>query len=116
AGMGSPEADLYELPLPTLALHRSQSDTHIGVAVFPTRRFFHQLIVTRRDSPIRSLEEFRGKRVGIMHWYQHALGVWLRGHLSDAYGIAPSEISWFTEEPSLYDRDEATGAPITYIG
>jgi 4,5-dihydroxyphthalate decarboxylase len=116
AGMGDPEADLYELPLPTLALHRLQSDTHIGIPVFPTRRFFQQLIVTRRDSPIQRLEELRGKRVGVMRWYQHGTAVWLRGYLSDVHDISPSEIAWFAEEPSLYDRDEATGAPITYIG
>jgi 4,5-dihydroxyphthalate decarboxylase len=84
--------------------------------VFPTRRFFQQLTITRRDSPIQRLEELRGKRVGVMRWYQHGTVVWLRGYLSDAHGISPSEIAWYAEEPSLYGRDEATGAPINYIG
>jgi 4,5-dihydroxyphthalate decarboxylase len=41
--------------------------------------------------------------------------VWLRGHLSEAYGIAPTDNEWVTERPSLYGRDDATGARIEQI-
>lgn len=99
--LGSPDADVYELPLPAMVIRRSQEDTHRAIAVYPKRTFFHQLLLTHRDRPVERFEDFRGKRIGLLNWYQHALGVWLRGHLRESYGILPEEMRWFTERPSL---------------
>ncbi len=113
--MGTPEADVYEMPIVAHIIYRTRIHTHTGIAAITKRNFFQQLVITHRDSAIRTLEDLRGKRVAQMGWYQHSMAVWLRGHLSDRFGIDPSEISWFTERPSLYDLDESAKAPITVV-
>jgi len=99
--LGSPEADVYELPLPAMVIQRSRQDTHRAIAVYPKRTFFHQLLLTHRDRPLERFDDFRGARIGLLNWYQHALGVWLRGHLRESHGILPEETRWFTERASL---------------
>jgi 4,5-dihydroxyphthalate decarboxylase len=99
--IGAQEADVYETPLPSLIIERERSDRHRGIAVFPRRKFFHQLLLVGRDSPLRDLGDLRGKRIGLLRWYQHALGVWLRGHLKERWGIDAGEMEWFTERPDL---------------
>ena len=61
--IGSPDADIYETPLPAAIIRRDQEDSHLVIAVFPRRKFFHQLLLTRKDSKINDFADFRGKRV-----------------------------------------------------
>ena len=100
--MGSPDADLYESALPAWIIQKDRGASHLVLPIFPRRKFFHQLILTRKDSSISSFDEFAGKKVGILRWYQHAMGVWLRGYLKDKYNIDPKEIHWFTERENLF--------------
>jgi 4,5-dihydroxyphthalate decarboxylase len=111
-GMGAPEADVYEMPAPGFIIRRAREDTHRALTTFVRRTFFHQLILIREDSDIRGLADLRGKRVGIMNWYQHAMGVWLRGHLQEAFGIAPEEIAWTTDRPNAFPMPDSSRAQI----
>src|SRR5688572_13339776 len=111
--MGSPDADVYEMPVPGFIMRRAREDTHRALTTFVRRAFFHQLILVREDSDIRGLADLRGKRVGIMNWYQHAMGVWLRGHLQDAFGIAPEDVTWTTDRPNAFPMPESSAVQIT---
>ena len=111
--MGSPDADVYEAANPALIIQKNRGASHLGLPIFPRRKFFHQLILTRKASSISSFEDFAGKKVGILRWYQHAMGVWLRGYLKDKYGMEPKEIQWFTDRQSLVPLDESKGVSIT---
>ncbi len=113
--MGFPDADVYETANPALIIQKDRGATHLGIPIFPRRKFFHQLILTREEESIFSFEDFAGKKVGILRWYQHAMGVWLRGHLKDKYQIDPKEIHWFTERKSLSPVEESKGVTITLI-
>ncbi len=113
--MGSPEADVYETANPALIVQRDQGQGIFGIPVFPRRKFFHQLLLTRKEEKISSFEDFAGKRVGILRWYQHAMGVWLRGYLKDRHGIDPKEIHWFTERKSLTPLDESRKVTISLV-
>ena len=113
--MGSPDADIYESANPALIMQKDQGATHLGIPVFPRRKFFHQLILTRKEESISSFEDFAGKRIGILRWYQHAMGVWLRGYLKDKYGMDPKEIHWFTERKSLAPVEESKSVTITIV-
>jgi len=113
--IGSPEADIYEAPLPSLVMEREKTGTHRGIAIFPRRKFFHQLLLVRRESSIEGLSDLRGKRIGILRWFQHALGVWLRGYLSDRWGIGAEEMEWFTERPDLSRLRGAGKVTVTVI-
>jgi 4,5-dihydroxyphthalate decarboxylase len=111
--MGSPEADLYEMPVPAFIIRRARVDSHVGLPIFPKRTFFQQLLLTRRDAPVERFEDLRGRNVGLMNWYQHTIGVWLRGHLTDAYGIRPEELRWFTQRETAYPLEPSQSVSIT---
>ncbi len=113
--MGSPDADIYEAAYPALLIQRDRGASHLGLPIFPRRKFFHQLMLTRGDSTISSFQDFAGKKVGVLRWYQHAMGVWLRGYLKDKYSIEAKEIHWFTERQNLFPIDESKGVSITLI-
>ncbi len=106
--MGSPDADVYEMPVVGMIMRRAREDNHRALPIYPKRTFFHQLVLTREDSSLTGLADLRGKRVGIMNWYQHAMGVWLRGHLREGYGIQPEDIIWTTDRPNAYPMPEST--------
>ncbi len=112
--MGSPEADLYEASVTRTLMRASAESSHIPIAVFPRRKFTHQLLLKRKDSAIGDFPDFSGKRVGVLRWYEHPLGVWLRGLLSDRYGIQPRDIHWFTESEEL-PLEKLTGVNVTVI-
>jgi len=107
-GIGSPEADVFEMPVPGFIMRRAREDTHLGLTTFFRRAFFHQLILVRAGSSLRGLADLRGKRVGILNWYQHATGVWSRGHLQEVYGITPEEIAWTTDRPNAFPMPETS--------
>jgi 4,5-dihydroxyphthalate decarboxylase len=110
--MGSPDADVYEMPVVGMIMRRAREDNHRALPIYPKRTFFHQLVLTREDSKLSSLGDLRGKRVGIMNWYQHAMGVWLRGHLQEGYGIRPEEIVWTTDRANAYPMPETSKVQI----
>lgn len=72
----------------------SQGDTGVAaIPVFPSRVFRHSSLYIRRDGPVRSVEDLRGKRVGLPEWAQTA-AVYTRGMLVHEYGIGLDEIEW----------------------
>jgi 4,5-dihydroxyphthalate decarboxylase len=49
--------------------------------------------------------DLRGKRVGVRS-YSQTTGLWVRGILSDEYGIRPEDVTWVTTEGSHSDAYE----------
>ena len=111
--MGSPEADIYEASITGVLIQKRTPSGHVPIPIFPRRKFTHQLLLTREDSKITSFEDFAGKRVGLLRWYEHPLGVWLRGDLQEKYGIAAADIRWFTEGENLIPAAALKGVGIT---
>jgi 4,5-dihydroxyphthalate decarboxylase len=113
--IGSPDADVYETALLAAIIKRDKGNGSLAIAVFLQRKFFHQLLLTRKDSDITDFADVRGKKVGLLRWYQDALGVWLRRYLKDHYEIAPGEIHWFTDRQSLVPIEESRKVSVTVI-
>ncbi len=65
----------------------------IALPVFPSRVFRHSSIYVRKDGPIKTIGDLKGRRVGIPEWAQTA-AVYSRGFLQDQYGIKLSSIKW----------------------
>lgn len=86
---------------------------HLPIAIFPRRKFTQQLLLTRKDSTITRFEDFAGKKVGVLRFYEHPLGVWLRGYLSDRYGIRPAHMRWFTDAENVFPLSELKGVEVT---
>jgi 4,5-dihydroxyphthalate decarboxylase len=77
----------------------------IAIPVFPSRFFRHSCIFVNANSGIREPRDLIGKRVGTPE-FQMTAPVWIRGILSDHYGVPVDSVTYFTggeEEPG---RDE----------
>jgi 4,5-dihydroxyphthalate decarboxylase len=77
----------------------------IAIPVFPSRFFRHSCIFVSANSGIAKPADLKGKRVGVPE-YQMTAPVWIRGILSDDYGVKVTDYEHFSggeEEPG---RDE----------
>jgi 4,5-dihydroxyphthalate decarboxylase len=86
------------------SLHRDEPP-FIAIPVFPSRFFRHSCIFVSAKSGIRRPEDLKGRRVGVPE-YQMTAPVWIRGILSDDYGVKVTDyehLSGGEEEPG---RDE----------
>ena len=100
------EFDCSEMSLSSYcaSLH-ADKPPFIAIPVFPSRFFRHSCIFVSAKSGIRKPEELKGKRVGVPE-YQMTAPVWIRGILSDDYGVKVTDVEHFSggeEEPG---RDE----------
>lgn len=100
------EFDAAEMSLSSYAVSLMRDDTaFVAIPVFPSRFFRHSCIFVSAKSGIREPKDLVGKRVGVPE-YQMTAPVWIRGILSDEYGVDPAGVSYLTggeEEPG---RDE----------
>jgi 4,5-dihydroxyphthalate decarboxylase len=101
------EFDLAEMSLSSYVLSLfSENPRLIAIPVFPSRFFRHSCIFIHRDSGIREPTDLVGKRVGVPE-YQMTAGVWIRGILSDHYGVPVTSVGYFRggeEEPGRPEK------------
>ena len=88
------EFDVSEMSFSTYIALRDQGKAHYtAIPVFLSRAFRHSAIFVRTDRGIASPADLKGKRVGTPEYFTTML-VWMRGLLSDEYGIKPSDLRW----------------------
>jgi 4,5-dihydroxyphthalate decarboxylase len=78
----------------------------VAIPIFPSRTFRHRCIFVNSDSGIRSVQDLRGRRMGVPE-YSMTAAVWLRGMFEHEYGVAPKDIQWVQageEHPGRKDR------------
>jgi 4,5-dihydroxyphthalate decarboxylase len=78
----------------------------IAIPVFPSRFFRHSCIYVNAKAGIREPKDLIGKRVGNPE-YQMTAPVWIRGILSDHYGVPVDSVTYFTggeEEPGRSEK------------
>ena len=86
------EFDVCELSFSSyLRVTDSGTSPYIGIPAFVSRIFRHSGIYIRTDRGIRTPQDLKGKTVGLPE-YQITAVVWLRGILSDEYGVRPSDM------------------------
>lgn len=101
------EFDVAELSLSsyTVSLFKDPAP-FIAIPVFPSRFFRHSCIYIHAGSGIRKPQDLAGKRVGNPE-YQMTAPVWIRGILSDEYGVpvsSPLYLSGGEEEPGRAEK------------
>ena len=100
------EFDACEMSLSSYVASLGRDDpAFIAIPAFPSRFFRHSCIFVSAKSGIRKPQDLKGKRIGVPE-YQMTAPVWIRGILSDEYGVKVTEVEHFSggeEEPG---RDE----------
>ncbi len=101
------EFDVAELSLSSYALSLFRKDRpFIAIPVFLSRYFRHSCIYVHADSGIREPADLKGKRIGNPE-YQMTAPVWIRGIMSDEYGVPVSSATYFNggeEEPGRSEK------------
>lgn len=78
----------------------------VAIPVFPSRTFRHRCIFVNTDSGIGTVQDLRGRRMGVPE-YSMTAAVWLRGMFEHDYGVTPKDIHWVQageEHPGRKDR------------
>jgi len=100
------EYDCSEMSLSSYtASLQAENPPFIAIPAFPSRFFRHSCIFVSAKSGITRPEQLKGKRIGVPE-YQMTAPVWIRGILSDDYGVKVTDCEHFSggeEEPG---RDE----------
>lgn len=101
------EFDAAELSLSsyTVSLFKDPAP-FIAIPVFPSRFFRHSCVYINADSGIREPKDLAGKRIGNPE-YQMTAPVWIRGIMSDEYGVpvsSPLYLSGGEEEPGRSEK------------
>jgi len=101
------EFDVAEMSLSsyTVSLFK-EPRPFVAIPVFPSRFFRHSCIYVNANAGIREAKDLIGKRVGNPE-YQMTAPVWIRGILSDHYGVPVDSVTYFTggeEEPGRSEK------------
>lgn len=103
------EFDVSEMSLSSLLISIANGDTrYIGLPIFTTHRFYHTMILVRRNAGIDKPEDLKGKRLGVPE-YQQTAALWARGILKHEFGVDQTDIEWWVERTEEHSHGEATG-------
>jgi 4,5-dihydroxyphthalate decarboxylase len=99
------EFDAAEMSLSSYVLSLFQPEPpFVAIPIFTSRSFRHSCIYINTGSGIRAPNDLIGRKVGTPE-YQMTAAVWIRGILSDEYGVPAASPSYFT------GGQEQTGRP-----
>ncbi len=101
------EFDIAEMSLSSYTVSlNSDAKPFIAIPVFQSRFFRHNCIYINKNAGIREPKDLIGKRVGTPE-YQMTAPVWIRGILSDHYGVKVDQCHYFIggeEEPNRIEK------------
>jgi 4,5-dihydroxyphthalate decarboxylase len=92
---GPQKLDVTEIGLTPFNLAWANDDfrDYSLLPIFPLRTFRHKSIFINSDSGIEHPGDLKGRRVGTPGYSSTSL-TWIRGILSDEYGVKPKDIQW----------------------
>jgi 4,5-dihydroxyphthalate decarboxylase len=88
------EFDICELAVTTYICAKSYGKKFTAIPIFPARMFHHGAIVVNKNAGINSPKDLEGKHVGVNRGFTVTTGVWIRGILSQEYGVDLSKVTW----------------------
>jgi 4,5-dihydroxyphthalate decarboxylase len=100
------EFDLAEMSLSSYTVSMQKPERpFVAIPVFPSRFFRHSCIYVHAGSGIKSPKDLIGKRIGVPE-YQMTAPVWIRGILSDHYGVPVDSVTYMSGGEEEPNRDE----------
>lgn len=88
--------DVSELSFASYLVQTARGESsYVGLPVYLSRAFRHGAIYVRHDSGIDHPKDLEGKRVGVPE-YAMTLALWVRGILSDTYGVDVASLKYRT--------------------
>ena len=88
--------DVTEMSMSSHILTTSRGDAkYVGIPIFTSRAFRHSSIFVRTDRGLKTMEDLRGRRIGLPE-YQQTAALWVRGIMSDQHGVSPRDVTWVT--------------------
>ena len=90
------EFDCAEISLSSYTVSLGKAERpFIAIPVYPSRFFRHSCIYVNANAGIREPKDLIGKRIGTPE-YQMTAPVWIRGILSEHYGVPVDSVSYHT--------------------
>jgi 4,5-dihydroxyphthalate decarboxylase len=100
------EFDVAEMSLSSYTVSLAREDPpFIAIPVFPSRMFRHSCTFVSAASGIREPKDLIGKKVASPE-YQMTAPVWIRGILSDEYGVRADSVEYLSGGEEQPGRDE----------
>lgn len=94
--VGEAPYDITEMSISSYILQVSRGvGEYIAIPAFVSRAFRHSGFFARKGAGIESPSDFAGRRIGVPE-YQMTAALWMRGILSDEYGVDAASILWRT--------------------
>lgn len=88
--------DITEMSISSYILQVSRGvGDYVAIPAFVSRAFRHSGYFARKGSGIETPADFAGRRIGVPE-YQMTAALWMRGILSDEYGVSARTIHWRT--------------------
>ena len=91
------EFDIAELAITTFLMARAAGKPLRLLPAVVVGRLQHSFLVCNAERARLAPKDLRGKRVGVRS-YSVTTGMWIRGILSEDYGVDPDAITWVTFE------------------
>lgn len=76
--------------------------SHVAIPVFPLRNFTARDLYVRKDGPVKTAADLRGRRVGMYDWVASG-AIWYR-HFLRYVGVQPNDVQWCigsVDEPGI---------------
>jgi 4,5-dihydroxyphthalate decarboxylase len=99
------EFDVAEMSLSSYTVSLFRDSPFIAIPIFPSRFFRHSCIYVNADSGVKTAKDLIGKKIGNPE-YQMTAPVWIRGVLSDEYGVPVDSVTYYTGGEEEPNRDE----------
>ena len=106
--------DSGEFSLANYCALKSRGAPYTAIPVFPNRKFRHSYIFVPEHSSLREPAQLRGRKVGIPTWL-NTCGLWVRGILSDEYGVRADDIHWIMPRPHKLELSLPAGTRIDVV-
>jgi 4,5-dihydroxyphthalate decarboxylase len=108
------EFDVSEFSMSTYLMAIDRGLPITGVPVFPRRLFSSGLFFVRKDSPLHTPADLRGKRVAI-RTFQTTLSLLAKGDLKFEYGVPWEEIHWLLVDDEKIKFEPRPGLRIEHL-